>query len=440
MGSRLAERSIRAHNLLAIYGSINVKIVYQYYAGTRSVYIQEGRQDKGRKTAPRAGARGLSHVRTPAHLWTPSHFRTPPYSDKKMVEDSGSELSELASSVVGMEVEEKWEGKSHGRPNFKRATSGAGQQQSTQDFFRHGGNDIFDTPGKSAMGGALARSLVAAASSAQEVEMAETRNSAKSFGQGVWKLDVEAVDWAEVVANEVEMEGVVDSERSRTPSPTPARWWSAAPAAPKGRTTPTPVLVTPTKGSKRMAMRTPRPNRLRRPALAHPTPIGFAAASALEQILAAVARVEKKMEEKVAALEARMMDGIGVLAAENEREVRMAAGLLADAEQREKRLAMKLLAMDGIKTELTQKGRCVTAGSGRAPGSGGRVVRRGGGRAVERGGGRAVERGGRRATEEDEDRTETRARDKDGDTDRDKDGDKDKDRDKTETRTETRTQ
>ena len=47
-----------------------------------------------------------------------------------------------------------------------------------------------------------------------------------------------------------------------------------------------------------------------------PPPIGFAAASALEQILAAVARVEKKMEEKVAALEARMMEGIGSLAAE----------------------------------------------------------------------------------------------------------------------------
>jgi len=29
-----------------------VKIVLQYYAGTRSLYIQEGRQDKGRKTAP----------------------------------------------------------------------------------------------------------------------------------------------------------------------------------------------------------------------------------------------------------------------------------------------------------------------------------------------------------------------------------------------------
>jgi len=37
---------------VGIYGSINVKIVLQYYAGTRSLYIQEGRQDKGRKTVP----------------------------------------------------------------------------------------------------------------------------------------------------------------------------------------------------------------------------------------------------------------------------------------------------------------------------------------------------------------------------------------------------
>jgi len=282
---------------------------------------------------------------------------TESYREEKMVEDSGSELSELESSVVGMEVEEEWEGKGRGRPNFKRTTSSAGQQQSTQDFFRRGDNDIFDTPGKSAMGGALVRSLAAAAISAQEVEMVETLNSAKSFGKGVGKLDVGAVDWAEVVANEVEMEGVVDSERSRIPSPTPTRWGSTAPVVPKGCTTPTPVLVTPTKGSKRMAMGTPRPNRLRRPVLERPTLIGFAAASALEQILAAVARVEKKMEEKVAALEAQMMEGIGSLAAEeNEREVRMAAGLLADAEQREKRLAVKLLAIDGIETELTQKG------------------------------------------------------------------------------------
>jgi len=87
--------------LVGIYGSINVKIVLQYYAGTRSLYIQEGRQDKGRKSAPRDGAQGLSYVRTPPpvrhvrmpspvchlqtptlvrHLWTPTlvcHLRTP---------------------------------------------------------------------------------------------------------------------------------------------------------------------------------------------------------------------------------------------------------------------------------------------------------------------------------------------------------------------------
>jgi len=39
-------------------------IVLQHYAGASSLYIQEGRQDKGPKTAPRAVARGLSHVRT----------------------------------------------------------------------------------------------------------------------------------------------------------------------------------------------------------------------------------------------------------------------------------------------------------------------------------------------------------------------------------------
>ena len=46
-----------------------------------------------------------------------------------------------------------------------------------------------------------------------------------------------------------------------------------------------------------------------------------------------------------------------VAAGENEREARMAARLLADVEEREKRLAVKLLAMEGIETELTQKGR-----------------------------------------------------------------------------------
>jgi len=115
------------------------------------------------------------------------------------------------------------------------------------------------------------------------------------------------------------------------------------------------VPVTPTKGSKRMAMGTPRPSRLRWP-VARPMPAGFAAASALEQILAAIAGLERKMEEKVGALEARMMVGMGALAAgEGEREVRMAARLITDAEEREKRLTAKLLATEGIEREMLEK-------------------------------------------------------------------------------------
>jgi len=85
-------------------------------------------------------------------------------------------------------------------------------------------------------------------------------------------------------------------------------------------------------------------------------PAGFAAALALEQILAAIAGVEQKMEEKVTALEARMMVGMGVLAAdENEREARVVARLMADAEERETRLAVKLLATEEIEKEMLAK-------------------------------------------------------------------------------------
>ena len=93
------------------------------------------------------------------------------------------------------------------------------------------------------MGGALARSLTAAVSCKQEGGTVETLNSAKSSGEGGGKLDVGADEWAEEVANEVEMAGVAGSQRSTTPTPTPARWPRA-----------TPVPVTPTKGNKRMAM------------------------------------------------------------------------------------------------------------------------------------------------------------------------------------------
>ena len=158
----------------------------------------------------------------------------------------------------------------------------------------------------------------------------EILNSPKSSREAGGKLDLGAADCAEEVVNEVEMESVADSQRSRTPSPTPARWGSRMPVPPGGRTTLTLVPVTPTKGSKRMAMGTLRPKSHLCLVFVCAAPIGLAAASALEQIIAAIARGEKKMEEKVAALEVQMMEGMGALAAdENEREVRMAARLLA---------------------------------------------------------------------------------------------------------------
>ena len=47
------------------------------------------------------------------------------YRGEEMEEESGSNLSELESSEGEMEVEEEWEGKGCGRPNFKSATTGA---------------------------------------------------------------------------------------------------------------------------------------------------------------------------------------------------------------------------------------------------------------------------------------------------------------------------
>jgi len=296
-----------------------------------------------------------------------------------MEEDSGSELSELESSEGEMEVEEEWEGKGCGRPNFKRATTGARQLQSTQEFFRRGAQlsmgelNMFDSPGKTPMRGALARSLSAAAasSSTQEGGTAQTLNLPKEGGEGLGMeggegsgvgeckgaegIDVVVVDWAEEIANqsEAEMGGVENPDRSTTPTPTPARWGSGTSAASMLR----PVPVTPTKGSKRMVVGTPRRVWPRTWAAVRLMPAGFAAASALEQILVAIAGAERRMEEKVTVLEAWMMEGLGARGAdENEREVRVAAGLLADTEEREKRLAVKLLAIDAIEMELTQKG------------------------------------------------------------------------------------
>jgi len=166
-------------------------------------------------------------------------------------------------------------------------------------------------------------------------------------------LDVGADDWAEEMGNEDEMEGVAGPDRPTTPTPTQARW-----------ATPTPAPVSPTRGSKRMAMGTPRPTRHYRPAAMR---VGLAAASALEQILAAIAEVERKVEKKVALLDGKMLEGMAAMVADangrtaklladaEEREKRMSATLLADAEEREKRLAVKLLATEAIEKELAQR-------------------------------------------------------------------------------------
>jgi hypothetical protein len=275
-------------------------------------------------------------------------------------EDSGSELSELE------DMEEEKEEKETGRPNFIRADPHQRVEQSTQEFFRRRpsapSNDpednIFATPGKATMGGALAHALSAVApSSPHQMGMALTPEVAKDFNEGVG-MEVAPDDWAEEVASQGgdAMEGVTGPDRSPTPptpTPTPAKWGGATRTPEENRTAPVPVPVTPTKGSKRMAMGTPRPTRRYRPA-ARPIPVGFAAASALEQILAAIAGVERKMEGKIEALKEVMMEGMTAMVADADSR---AAAMMADAEEREKRLAVRLLAFEGLETEMVEKGK-----------------------------------------------------------------------------------
>jgi len=192
------------------------------------------------------------------------------YREKEMedVESNAesSDLSELESEKEG----KQWEGKDKGRPNFKRAVAGTGQQQSTQEFFRHGNgydnsarddDNFFATTGKQSMRGALAPSLSAAASSRQHMGSALTPNSSKDSSEGA---EIEGgqefnrvgskeaggreeanLVWAKEVASmsEDEMEDVVGPEGLTNPTPMPARW-----------ATLTPVPVTPFNGNKKQAL------------------------------------------------------------------------------------------------------------------------------------------------------------------------------------------
>jgi len=101
--------------------------------------------------------------------------------------------------------------------------------QSVSKIFGHGKDEgdednIFAMPGKTAMRGALARSLsLAVASNPQQVGTAGTLNPAEGSGEGFGRLDVGAGCWADEMANEVDMEGMAGDEGSTTPTPTPAR-------------------------------------------------------------------------------------------------------------------------------------------------------------------------------------------------------------------------
>jgi len=72
-------------------------------------------------------------------------------------------------------------------------------------------------------------------------------------------------------------------------------------------------------------------------------------------IAAAEARLVYRMEERVAALERKMVEGMAALSADVEGRLQRS---LADAEEREKRVAVKLLATEGIESELLQRAQC----------------------------------------------------------------------------------
>jgi len=230
-----------------------------------------------------------------------------------------SDLSELESEEEG----EQWEGKDKGRPNFKRAVAGAGQQQSTQEFFRRGNgcdnvmhddDNFFATTRNQSMRGALACSLSAAASSPQQVGSDLTPNSARDSSEGAGTEGGQELNrvgskeaggreeanlvWAKEVASmsEDEMEDVVGPEGPTTPTPMPARW-----------ATPTSVPVTPSNGNKKRVLAAstlkstravPLPRRL--PGIpAH----GWSNGAGLAEILAAIVLAEKRIEAREVQME-----------------------------------------------------------------------------------------------------------------------------------------
>jgi hypothetical protein len=177
--------------------------------------------------------------------------------------EGGSELSEPRSDWEDKRERKEKKKKAEkdkvlgtGRPDFKRATPGTRKKESTQEFFRHGKNgndDIFDTPKKSVMDGALASALAAAAEKSQKGGTALTlRKLAQPGSKEVGGEEMEGVvgdEWLDETAESRDEGGV---------SPTPPRFGSPTPSQ---KRTPVPRPVTPTRGKKRMAVGTPAPVR-----------------------------------------------------------------------------------------------------------------------------------------------------------------------------------
>jgi hypothetical protein len=189
----------------------------------------------GEKETPRGEEEGGSELSEPKSDW----------EDKR--EQKGKKKKARKDKVLGT-----------GRPDFKRTTSGTRNKESTQEFFKYGKNkndDIFDTPKKSAMDGALANALAAAAEKSQKVGVDQTLKSAAqqggagtSEGGGEEMALVEEDAWMAEGANESEGDGAATPLRFGSPTPSQKR-------------TPLAWPVTPTRGKKRMAIGTPAPVR-----------------------------------------------------------------------------------------------------------------------------------------------------------------------------------
>jgi hypothetical protein len=240
-------------------------------------------------------------------------------------EDSGLSTpnSEWEDKRERKEVKEKkWKGEGTGRPDFRRAVPGAEAEQSTQQFFNRNkkradekrGDDIFDAPRKSVMGGALASALSAAAGFPQEGGTAQTPKIAaqpateegSKGGMQVGGEDMELVDedvWMAEEGNGSEGRENVMATPPRWGTPTPSQERTSVPRS-EGmvKKTPPALRASPNAG-KRRAIGTPpglrRVTRQSRPRTGAPI------SSAYVDVLVAVAALESSMNEKFGSLATR---------------------------------------------------------------------------------------------------------------------------------------